>query len=294
MRRFCPNLSELQAFEATARQGSFTRAAQELCITQGAVSKQIKNLEGFLGVSLFVRSPRGLVLTHVGQRYLHEVREGLNRIEAVSLSVMTQPELSGVLRLTSLPSFGSKWLIPRLPKLRHACPELHIEFLPHRMGYDFSSPDVDASIRYGAGVWPDSQADYVAGKELLPVCSAELFATAPRDPTDLLKHDLLHHTTVQRSWTDWFASAGMDTVRAWTGPRFDQYMLLIQAAMAGFGTALIPACLIEDELASGKLIVALDIPLQAQYAYFFCYPEHKSLLPTVQLFRRWILETARS
>lgn len=291
MRRFCPNLSELQAFEATARQGSFTRAAQELCITQGAVSKQIKSLETFLGVELFVRTSRGLLLTNVGTRYLHEVRAGLNRIEAISMSVMTRVEHSGVLRLTSLPSFGSKWLIPRLPTLRQQHPELNIEFLPHRMGYEFTSPDVDASIRYGTGVWPDSQADYVAGHELVPVCSPGLFTQPAHRPSDLLQYDLLHHTTVQRSWTDWFAAAGQDTIRAWTGPRFDQYMLLIQAAMAGFGTALIPRCLIEEELANGKLIMPLPLPLQAQYGYYFCYPEQKSVLPAVQVFRRWLSHT---
>ncbi|MYN13055.1 LysR family transcriptional regulator [Pusillimonas sp. TS35] len=292
MRRFCPTLTELQAFEAAARQGSFTRAAQEMCITQGAISKQVKNLEEFLGVDLFVRGRHGLMLTSAGRRYLHEVGGSLNRIEAATLSLMTQPGLGGVLRLTSMPSFGTKWLIRRLPALREQCPDLQIEFLPHRMGYDFSSPEVDASIRFGSGVWPDCQADYIAGREVVPVCHPGLFSVPPRTPPDLLAQPLLHHTTVQQSWADWFASAGFDNVAAWAGPRFDQFTLLIQAAMAGFGTALIPRCLIEDELASGKLVVPLRIPADAKSAYYLCYPEHKSVLPTVQAFRRWLLDTA--
>lgn len=294
MRRFCPTLSELQAFDATARQGSFTQAAQELCITQGAVSKQVKNLEDFLGVALFARTSRGLVLTNAGHRYLPEIRHSLNRIEAASLSLITQPDAGGALRLTSLPSFSTKWLIPRLPALRAQYPDLHIDFLPHRMGYDFSSPEVDASIRFGAGVWPDCQAHYISGKDVVPVCHPRLFAQPVQSPSDLLAHPLLHHTTTQQSWAEWFDAAGLHTQKSWAGPRFDQFTLLIQAAIARFGTALVPRCLIQEELRNGKLIVPMALPITVQDGYYFCYPEQKSALTTIQAFRDWLLAAAQS
>ncbi|NYT36191.1 LysR family transcriptional regulator [Allopusillimonas soli] len=290
MRRFCPSITDLQAFEVTARQGSFTRAAHEMCITQGAVSKQIKHLETFLGVDLFLRTRGGLVLTHAGHSYLHDVRASLNRIEAASLALIAHQGLGGTLNLTCMPSFAAKWLIPRLPKLRRRYPDLHIGFLPHRMGYDFSSPDVDAAVRFGNGVWPGSRADYIVGKEVVPVCRPNLFKTPPESPEDLLSRPLLHHTTAQQSWPDWFRDAGHDTPHSREGARFDQFTLLTQAAIAGFGTALIPRCLVEEELQDGKLIVPLDVPITAHNGYYLCYPEHKSRLPTLQAFRTWMLD----
>src|SRR5690554_968132 len=175
MRRFCPSIAELQAFEVAARQGSFTRAAQELCITQGAVSKQIKSLETFLGVTLFRRTRGGLVLTQAGHTYLHDIRFALNRIEAASLAVMAHQGRGGILQINCMPTLGAKWLIPRLPALRQTCPDLQLVFLPYRMDYDFDTPEVDASIRFGTGTWPDVACHYLTGRELVPVCSPDLF-----------------------------------------------------------------------------------------------------------------------
>lgn len=290
MRRFFPSITELHAFEVTARQGSFTRAAQEMCITQGAVSKQIKHLESFLGVNLFLRTHSGLVLTHAGHSYLRDVQASLSRIEAASLALIAHQGMGGTLNLTCMPSFAAKWLIPRLPDLRQRYPDLHIGFLPHRMGYDFSSPEVDAAVRYGGGIWPNSQADYIAGREVVPVCNPQLFKMLPRSPADLLTRPLLHHTTAQQSWPDWFSDNNHDTHRSREGARFDQFTMLTQAAIAGFGTALIPRCLIEDELRDSKLIIPLDLPTLARNAYYLCYPDHKSLVPTLQVFRAWLLD----
>lgn len=294
MRRFCPSITDLQAFEVVARQGSFTRAAQELCITQGAVSKQIKQLETFLGVNLFVRARHGLVLTQAGHTYLNDIRASLNRIEAASLAVMSHRGRGGTLNITCMPTFGAKWLIPRLPELRNRYPDLQLGFLPYRMGYDFDSPEVDAAIRFGSGTWPDSHADYISGKEVVPVCAAGLFESVVESPSDLLARPLLHHTTAQRQWPAWFHDAGCDTPRSRDGARYDQYTLLAQAAIAGLGVALIPRCVIEDELAEGKLVVPLDISITARDGYFLCYPEHKSNLPALQLFRQWLLDTTHT
>lgn len=292
MRRFCPSLTDLQAFEVTARQGSFTLAARELCVTQGAVSKQIKHLETFLGVQLFLRSRRGLVLTEAGRGYLRRVEAALGQIEAASLALIAHQGKGGTLYLTSLPTFGAKWLIPRLPAFLRRCPDVHIEFLPHRQGYDFSSPDLDAAVRFGNGAWPGSQADYIVGRDVAPVCHPRLAQRGFDSPEDLLRHPLLHHTSTPEAWPDWFNDAGCPTPRSRDGARFDQFSLLAQAAIAGFGIALIPRCLVEDELRDGKLVLALDLPVQAHRGYYLCYPEHKASLPTLQAFRGWLLDVA--
>jgi len=292
MRRFCPSLTDLQAFEVTARQGSFTLAAQELCVTQGAVSKQIKHLETFLRVTLFLRTRQGLVLTEAGRGYLAKVRAGLSQIEAASLALIAHRGQGGTLNLTSMPTFGARWLIPRLPAFMRRCPDVHVEFLPHRQGYDFSSPELDAAVRFGNGAWPGSLADYIVGRDVVPVCAPGLAARPFETPEDLLRHPLLHHSTTPEAWPDWFGDVGCETRRSREGARFDQFSLLAQAAVAGFGIALIPRCLVEDELRDGKLAMALDLPVQARGGYYLCYPEHKAGLPALQAFRGWLLEAA--
>lgn len=293
MRRFCPSISDLQAFEVAARQGSFTRAAQELCVTQGAVSKQIKSLETFLGVSLFRRTHTGLQLTQAGHAYLNDIRVALNRIEAASLAIMSHQGRGGVLRINCMPTIGAKWLIPRLPALRKTCPDLQLVFLPYRMNYDFDSPDVDAAIRFGTGSWPDIRCDYITGRELVPVCAPGLFTRTPETPETLLSKPLLHHTTASHLWPSWFQDAGCDDSRSRNGAQYEQYFLLSQAAIAGIGVALIPRCLIEDELAEGKLVLALNRPFTAKDGYYLCYPEHKTNLPALQVFRDWVLKISR-
>lgn len=140
MRRFCPSLTDLQAFEVAARHSSFTRAAQELCVTQGAVSKQVKHLEEFVGVELFLRIRQGLVLTEAGRSYLTKIQAGLGQIEAATVELIAHQGQGGTLNLTCMPTFGARWLIPRLTAFMRLRPDIHVEFLPHRQGYDFRRP----------------------------------------------------------------------------------------------------------------------------------------------------------
>jgi len=292
MRRFCPSISDLQAFEVAARQGSFTRAAQEMCVTQGAVSKQIKSLETFLGVTLFLRTRGGLVLTQAGHAYLNDIRAALNRIESASLALMSHRGRGGMLHINCMPTLGAKWLIPRLPDLRKTCPDLQLVFLPYRMDYDFDSADVDASIRFGTGSWPGIHSDYITGRELVAVCSPDLFSSPPESPLDLISKPLLHHTSAPHLWPSWFQSAGYDDPRSRNGAQYEQYFLLSQAAIAGIGIALIPRCVIEDELHEGKLVIPLNVPYIAPEGYYLCYPHHKRNLPALQVFRQWLLDTS--
>ncbi|MEI2418026.1 LysR substrate-binding domain-containing protein [Orrella sp. JC864] len=289
MRRFCPSTTDLLAFEATARHGSFTRAAEQLCVTQGAVSKQIKSLETFLGVSLFVRGRHGLTLTDAGRGYLNKIGPGLRQIEAASLALIARQELGGTLHLTAMPTFGARWLIPRLPAFKQRRPDIHVEFLPHQQGYDFSWPELDAAIRFGSGDWPGSFSDYIVGREVLPVCHPRLAEQCAR-PQDLLRHPLLHHTSALQAWPEWFREAGIDTPRSREGACFDQYSLLTHAAIAGLGIALIPSCLVEEEMRDGKLATALRLPILSSRGYYLCYPEYKAGLPALEAFRAWLLE----
>ncbi|MDT4826792.1 transcriptional regulator GcvA [Achromobacter agilis] len=294
MRRFCPSLTDLQAFEVAARHSSFTRAAQELCVTQGAVSKQVKHLEEFVGIELFLRIRQGLVLTEAGRSYLTKIQAGLGQIEAATVELIAHQGQGGTLNLTCMPTFGARWLIPRLTAFMRLRPDIHVEFLPHRQGYDFSTPELDAAVRFGEGIWPGSGADYIVGREILPVCSPRLIPGGCTSPVDLLAYPLLHHTSALEGWRDWFEQAGCDTRRSLEGARFDQYALLSQAAAAGFGVALIPRCLIEDELRDGKLAVAIQLPIRARMGYYLCYPEQKANLPTLQAFRTWLMEVSRA
>ncbi|ALM82286.1 LysR substrate-binding domain-containing protein [Bordetella sp. N] len=290
MRRLCPSLTDLQAFEMAARHGSFTRAAQELSVTQGAVSKQVKQLEQFVGVELFLRLRHGLVLTEAGKVYLDKIQVGLGQIEAATLELISHQGQGGVLHLTSMPTFGARWLIPRLSGFMRLRPEIHLEFMPHRKGYDFSTPELDAAVRFGEGVWPGSGADYIVGRDVVPVGSPKLFPHPCTTPDELLGHPLMHHTSALEGWTDWFTQAGCDSRRTREGARFDQYNLLSQAAAAGFGIALIPRCLIEDELRDGKLATLIDLPIRARQGYYLCYPETKAHQPALQAFRQWLME----
>ncbi|CAM3785845.1 transcriptional regulator GcvA [Bordetella tumulicola] len=294
MRRFCPSLTDLQAFEVAARHNSFTRAAQELCVTQGAVSKQVKHLESFLGVELFLRIRQGLVLTEAGRSYLKKIQSGLSQIEAATVELIAHQGQGGTLRLTCMPTFGARWLIPRLTAFMRVRPDIHVEFLPHRQGYDFSSPELDAAVRFGEGIWPGSGADYIVGRDVVPVGSPRLLGKGCENASELLSYPLLHHTSALEGWREWLDEAGCDTRRALEGARFDQYALLSQAAAAGFGIALIPRCLIEDELRDGRLTVALQAPVRARQGYYLCFPEQKANLPIVQAFRTWLAEVSRA
>ncbi len=290
MRRHCPSLVALQAFEAVAAHGSLTRAAQSLHISQGAVSKQIKLLESFLNIVLFERERYGLVLTAVGQRYLREIAPALSRIEAATLEAAAPPRHGGVLRITCMPTLGAKWLIPQLPEFMRCWPNIELMFLPHRYGYDFSMPELDAAIRFGDGVWPDCRVDYVLGKAIVPVAKPGLFSLPVAGPDVLATMPLLQHVSAPHAWHDWMQAAGVHPERVNKAPCFDQFSLLTEAAIAGLGVALVPACLIEDELRDGKLERIYDISILEQQGFYLCYPEDRAELPELLAFRAWLRE----
>ena len=289
MRRLHPPLHLLQAFLAVARLGSVSRAAESLHLTQGAVSKRILELEDALGVPLFVRVRRKLLPTPAAQRYSAALRPLLAQVEAATLELITAAGGGGALRLSTLPTFGAKWLIPRLPAFVAAHPRVELQFVPYVQGYDFSRPDLDCSILYGDGCWPDAQAEFLTGSEMVLIAPpASLGVEPPRRPQEVADWTLLHHVTVPDAWALWCDARRIVGLNAFRGPQLDQYQSLIRAVQAGLGLALVPLCLVRDDIAAGAVARPFDEVLTHRLGYWLCWPEEKASLPSLGAFRRWL------
>lgn len=293
MQRLQPPLHLLRAFTATARLGSISAAAGSLHLTQSAVSKQVQELERLVGVALFARVRKRLQLTPAGVRYDQAVRAVLSQLEAATLHLMSSRGGAGVLHLSILPTIFSKWLIPRLSQFHAAQPKIQLRFMPYTQGYDFSDSELDCALRYGDGKWPGACADYVVGRELV------LIAPLPgrgvrniRKPSDISHFALLQHVSLPHAWADWCAAHEVDTVNPHAGPQLDQYHSLIRAVEVGMGVALVPACLVADEVAARHV----SLPLAGSYStvagYYLCYPEAKATFEPLVLFRDWLLAQA--
>jgi LysR family transcriptional regulator, glycine cleavage system transcriptional activator len=298
VRRICPSITELQAFEAAARHGSFTQAAVEMHCTQGAVSRQISSLEQTVGVALFDRTRQGLVLSEAGSTYLQAVRSALAQIEAATVQLLSHGGRGGTLNIAALPTICAKWLIPRLPKFHGKHPEITLNFMPHTQAYDFSRPDLDAAIRFGDGVWPGAQADYLVGREAIvivpPRYVRERGSRKKFTPQDVLNIGLLHHVSVPHAWSSWFDAVGAKIDNPNIGQRLDQFTLLIQAVCAGIGTAIVPRCLVDDELRAGRVVAPFARGVTLTQGYYLCVPEAKAASPRVGILRSWLIAEAKA
>ena len=285
-----PSLSALAAFEAAARHGSFTRAAEELNLTQGAVSRQVAHLEKVLGVSLFERVKKRVSLTAAGAAYANEIRDGLSRLAAATVSAMAFRGAAGVLHLAILPTFGTRWLIPRLPRFTEAHPGITINFTTRLVPFDFAREQVDAAVHFGAENWPGARLHRLMGEEVVPVAAPSLLARIGiTEAADMLRAPLLQQSTRPRAWANWLEQQGLAPERALMGPRFEQFAMIAQAAVAGLGLAIVPRFLVEEELRSGSLVIPIDRPVTGKDGYYLVYPEEKANLPTVIAFRDWLL-----
>ncbi|MBV7541512.1 LysR substrate-binding domain-containing protein [Acidovorax sp. sic0104] len=299
LRRLAPPLHLLRAFSTVARFGSVSRAADALHLTQSAVSKQVKELEGWVGVMLFERSRKRLALTPAGERYEKAVRSVLAQLEAATLELITSDDGGGALHLSSLPTFGAKWLIPRLPQFQQQHPQVTLHFVPYVHSYDFERPELDCSILFGEGHWPGAHAHYLTGNDVALIAPRTRVADwALHSPRDLARHTLLRHVTVPDAWLRWSETHGVQgLVDPLAGPQFDQFQTMIRAVMAGMGLALVPRCLVQDEITAGLVREPLaEQPLRGGYqsdmGYWFCYPEGRTQLHALQCFLRWLLACA--
>jgi LysR family glycine cleavage system transcriptional activator len=294
MTRRLPPLNALRAFEAAARHLSFTRAADELHVTQTAISHQIRGLEERLGVRLFRRLPRGLLLTEEAQRYLPPVRDAFDRIAAAT-EQLGAGSSGGRLTVSVLPSFAAKWLVPRLGRFRVAHPDLDLRISASSQLVDFARDDVDVAIRMGRGRYPGLRVDRLFGESMVPVCAPELL-TGPqplRRPGDLRHHVLLHdddHT----GWQLWLELAGVAGVDPRRGPIFTDSAMVVQAAAEGQGVAIARRVLAAADLAAGRLVQPFEVSVPHDLAYYLVSPEATAEQPRIKAFRAWLLTEAEA
>lgn len=290
-----PPLNALRMFEVAGRHLSFTRAAEELHVTQAAVSQQIKHLEEQLGVRLFRRQHRRLLLTEEGQIYLPAVREALRQIGQATDQLLARHK-SGVLTVSVLPSFASKWLVPRLHKFRDRYPDVDVRVSAFEWLVDFSRDEVDLAIRYGRGKWSGLRADPLLSEEVFPVCSPRLLdGPHPlKHPSDLKHHTLLHDDYSPEDWSIWLSAAGVHDVDPSRGLSFSHTSIMLEAAESGQGVALGRTPLVADDLARGRLIKPFGFALPAEYAYYIVGPMETADWPKIAAFREWLLEEAEA
>ncbi len=287
-------MSELHAFVAAARTGSFTRAAEQLCVTQGAISRAVARLESHFGRALVQRNAHRLVLTDAGLDLLQAIEEPLAAIEHASAG-LARGRGKGELVLSVVPTLASTWLVPRMPDFQRRHPDIQLRFVPYRKDEDFSGTAPDAALLTGtgSGQWPGWHCDYVIGREMVPVCHPDRAADrAWRSPAELSQEPLLYHTTAPGNWAQWLQAAGVADPQPNLANAFDQVSILIQAAIANIGVALVQRCLVREALESGRLVVPFDLPIQLARGYFLCTLPQRSTMPALAIFRAWLLKMA--
>mgnify|MGYP003625930091 FL=1 len=288
MSRRLPPLNALRAFEAAARHLSFTQAADELNVTQAAVSHQIRGLEDWLGFPLFRRLSRALVLTEAGQTLFPEVREAMD-ILTTAVNRVQRQDSEGVLTVTTMDSFAQSWLVPRLGRFRQSHPDIDVRLVMSDRMVDLAREGVDVAVRYGRGNWPGLTVSLLRTEELFPVCAPELLEAGPplKEPGDLAHFTLLHDE-MPVDWRDWLAAAGCDTVNPERGPGYSHSNLVLLAARAGEGVALGRSVMVADDLAAGRLVRPFDFALPAPQAYYLACVEGEEDRPKVRAFREWL------
>ena len=292
MLRRLPPLNALKAFEAAARSESFTRAAEELCVTQGAVSHQVKALEATLGIKLFNRERQRLVITEAGREYLEVVRDALDRI-AVGTERLVQRQTSGVLTVSTSPDFAAKWLVHRLGRFAEAHPDIDLRVSATMHHVDFAREEVDLAVRHGDGNWAGLDAMRLCSEQLFPVCSPKLVSGRNRitKASDLLKFPLLHLDD-WKAWSRWFDAAGVANAELSRGPVLNRASMLIDAAVDGQGIALARTALAAWDLINGRLVKLFDMPSRLSKTYWIVCPKAASALPKITLFREWLVAEA--
>jgi LysR family glycine cleavage system transcriptional activator len=308
MRRKIPSLQALAVFDSAARHQSYTRAAQELALTQSAVSRQIAALEEFLGVPLFRRTRHGVVITEAGQQYARQIAPRLQALERDTLDAMSGHAGSGsggTVTLAAVPTFAARWLVPRLKDFADQHPDIVLHIETRTRPFLFSDSEFDAALFALSPAQMDQWAGTVGTplmpELVVPVCTPALLQclgedNAAPDAASLAQLPLLQQSTRPEAWRDWFGAAGLsaqaDQPNMLAGPRFEQFSMTSAAAVAGMGLALVPRVLIENELASGDLVVAHPQASPEERFIYLVQPQQKDTKPATQVFANWLLATA--
>ncbi|MES2069326.1 MAG: LysR substrate-binding domain-containing protein [Pseudomonadota bacterium] len=304
MRKKIPSLNALTIFEAAARQQSFTRAADELALTQGAVCRQIAALELYLGLPLFARVKKRVILTPAGRQYAERIRLHINGIERDTLELMAQQGGGGVLELAVVPTFATQWLIPRLADFYRRRPDITVNLHTRTDAFLFSESSFHAAIHSGKLAWPGTAGDFLISEgDTVPVCSPALLErlkkqaggkprAARKDISiqDIAALPLLHLTTRLNDWRSWFEQHDYrNDVAAVKGGRYELFTMLVSAAVAGLGLALIPRFMVQAELEAGALVIPLELSLSGSAGYYLVYPEEHASFAPLTAFREWLL-----
>ena len=294
MRPRLPPLNALKAFEAAARHESFTHAAKELCVTQGAVSHQVKALETELALKLFNRERQRLIITEAGRDYLAVVRDAFDRI-AIGTERLLQRQNGGVLTVSTSPDFAAKWLVHRLGHFAeaHTGIDLRVSATLHHV--DFAREEVDLAVRHGDGNWPGLDAVRLSPEQLFAVCSPKLLSgkRGLTKPADILKFPLIHMDS-RADWKNWFQEAGIDDAAAVHGPVLNRASMVIDAAINGQGIALARTTLAAWDLINGHLVRPFALALPLSKTYWIVCPKAAANLPKIVTFRDWLLAEAAS
>jgi DNA-binding transcriptional LysR family regulator len=286
--------TDLGALEAAARLGSFTRAAEELGMSQPAISQQVKRLERRLRTALFVRRGRGVSLTADGLQLCLEVRSARERIDAAIAALERRGGSSNLVTLAVSNGFASLWLLPKLSLLREACPAVELNIRTTERPEDYAAEQMQLVVRRGDGYWPGQECWKLAEEIIYPVCSPRYLATrAPiAEPADLTRHRLIHvHDNIFRHvvWTDWFKAMNVPESEMSTGFEFNDYALSIRAAVAGEGVALGWDYLVGDLIAQGELAAPVPLPLSTGQAHWLITPRAAALTPAMARVRDWLI-----
>ena len=297
MRRKIPSLQALACFEAAARHESYTRAAQELALTQGAVSRQITALEEFVGVALFRRTRHGVALTERGAEYAAQVAPRLQGLEQDTLEVMASQNSGGSIHLAAVPTFATRWLIPRLSQLKAQHPEITVHIETRTRPFMFAETVFDAALYAGTpeqmSHWAGTRCLRLMSEDMVPVCSPGFLGSSRNlTPADLAQFPLLQQSTRPEGWRQWFAMVGVTAPLALSGPRYELFSMTAAAAAQGLGLALVPRLLVEAELARAELVVACEQVLQSQRAYYLVTPERAEERPLMSSFLTWLVQAA--
>jgi len=292
MLRRLPVLNALKSFEAAARHESFTRAAEELCVTQGAVSHQVKALEQELGVKLFNRERQRLVITVAGREYLNVVRDAFDRI-AIGTERLVARQSAGALTISTSPDFAAKWLVHRIGRFSDAHPDIELNVSAAMHHVDFAREEVDIAVRHGDGNWPGLHVERLSPEQLFPVCSPKLLKRRQRlaKPADVLKFPLLHLETRQY-WPVWLDAAGVTDHDVSPGSIMNRASMLIDAAIDGQGIALARTTLAAWDLLNGRLVRPFPESLRVSKTYWIVCPKATAMLPKIKRAREWLLAEA--
>lgn len=298
MRRKIPSLQALACFDAAARHESYTRAAQELALTQGAVSRQITALEEFLGLDLFRRTRHGVALTERGTAYAKQIAPRLQGLEQDTLEAMSAQGHGSAVHLAAVPTFATRWLIPRLPLLAALHPDITVHIETRTRPFMFGETPFNAALYAGTPEqvrnWAGTKAMLLMAEEVVPVCSPQLMQnTAELTPEAISQLPLLQQSTRAEGWRQWFEAQSVDAPlasMALAGPRYELFSMTAAAATHGMGVALVPRLLVETELARGELVIACNRPLRGERGYYIVTPERAEEAVALTTFVTWLTD----